>query len=194
MLVAYDPNDKEQSSFLAALSKGEGGGGTGSGWFGGAAFQFPAGAWDSLAQRFGLDASKRSDQNAGAYYLAQDVYARATGRSLDADLDAGETSYLEGALRSIWPSVQGNQSNPRGLVAAMGSARVPTPGTDEFADYVRENNAPNGLGTDVASFIQRFGLIIVGGIIVLVALWNLLANSGAVPSPGKVAKAAANSL
>jgi hypothetical protein len=34
----------------------------------------------------------------------------------------------------------------------------------------------------------RFGLIIIGGIIIIVALWSLLASQGVVPSPGKVVK------
>jgi hypothetical protein len=41
----------------------------------------------------------------------------------------------------------------------------------------------------VENFFQRFGLIVIGGVIVIVALWQLLSSQGIVPSPSDAGKA-----
>lgn len=40
-----------------------------------------------------------------------------------------------------------------------------------------------GLLGDVENWFERFGLIAIGGLIVIVSLWALLSETGAVPSP-----------
>lgn len=153
-------------------------------------YQFQPGTWEDVASRYNLDFRNPADQHAGAWYLAQETYQARAGRSLDADLDAGQYSYIEGALVDVWPSVTGNGANPFGLVAGMGddwtSGDAPWPqsiirGAGEAAD-------------SIGSFFTRGGLIIVGAVIVFVALWFLLADNGTVPSPQKVAGSAVRAI
>lgn len=223
-LTAYNPNDPEQDAFLQALARGESGGGSGSLWvgFGGidlsnanrdpygfpvwggsstsagpthaaGTYQFQPGTWRDVASRYGLDFSRQSDQNAGAWYLAEETYYNRTGRSLDADLDAGDFGRLESSLASIWPSVTGNGANPQGLVAALtgGGGQDGKTYGDTGKTEVQERRS---LMDNVASFFSRGGLIIVGAVVVFVALWFILADTGVVPSPTQVAKSAASAV
>lgn len=211
-LTAYDPNNPTQGRFLAALARGESGGGTGSSWlgFGGidlsnaptdqygfplwsgvgnthaaGTFQFQPRTWADVASRYGLDFHSPADQSAGAWYLAEETYSHNTGgRSLEQDLQSGDTSRVQSALASVWPSVTGNGANPGGLVSAFlkGGGSSSSGGSA----------APGGGGImdAIVNIVQRFGLVIIGGIIVLVALWSLLSSQGLVPSPKEVASGA----
>jgi hypothetical protein len=223
MTAAYDPNDPEQNAFLAALARGESGGGSGSQWigFGGVdlskavagafgfpqwggsrteagpthaagIYQFQPGTWENIARRFNLDFRNTADQHAGAWYLAEETYrANTGGRSLNADLDAGEHRYLEDALANVWPSVTGNGANPGGLVQAM---EIPLPGPFDLGRRAGQAIAGGAseVGGNIASFFTRGGLVLVGAVVVFVALWFILADNGVVQGPGQLAKAAAN--
>ncbi len=205
-LVAYDPNDPEQARFLSALALGETGGGTGSAWigYGGAdlsgvardqwgfpqwngvgnthaagTFQFQPATWRDVASRYGLNFENPLDQQAGAWYLAQETYLSKTGRSLDSDLNTGNVGQLEEALANVWPSVTGNGAAPQGLernfLDGVGQA---------LGNLLSNGGLPGRIGTtgggfDIQNIFQRGGLIILGGVIVLVALWVVLANTGA---------------
>ena len=48
---------------------------------------------------------------------------------------------------------------------------------------------PGGASDIIGNLLTRGGLIFVGGIVALVALWQLLSNTGAVPSPKDTVKA-----
>lgn len=216
-LVAYDPNNAVQQRFLASLARGETGGGSGSSFVGyggidlshtetdqygfplwggvgnthaAGTYQFQPGTWRDVASRFGLNFQNPQDQNAGAWYLAEETYSRSTGHSLQADLAAGNVSQVQSALAAVWPSVNGNGANPQGLAASflnglgLGNSAGASGGATAGA-----GSQPSIIDT-VVNIFQRFGLVIIGAIIVLVALWVLLAERGVVPGPGTVAKTA----
>lgn len=156
--VAFDPNDPVQQAFLSALALGETGnssyaategvGGTDLAgdtstdsagfplWSGegdshaAGIFQFEPATWDSIAQQYGLNFANTSDQEAGAWYLAQQTYSADTGRSLYSDLSSDNYSFLDTALAKVWPSVAGNAAAPQGLAATLaggGGASLPFP-------------------------------------------------------------------
>lgn len=160
------------------------------------AFQFEPKTWDYEAAQHGLNFANPADQNAAAWYEAQDTYAAKTGgRSLYQDLKAGDFSRLQDALKSIWPSVTGNAAAPAGLaadIAAGKGANLDTanaPNPDAVGNVA--GNAAKGIVGGLLSpltaaatdTLVRAGLIAIGGVILFVALWQLLANAGAVPSP-----------
>lgn len=51
-----------------------------------------------------------------------------------------------------------------------------------------------GLLGNVEDFVVRFGLIIVGGVIILVALWQILSDNTGLPSPGHTATTVAKAV
>lgn len=201
-VTPYNPNDPTQQAFLANLMKGEdasgapflgyggvdltgvggdqygfpqwGGAATGNGQTTHAAglFQFQPGTWDQIASQFGLNFQNPSDQAAGAWYLAQQSYANATGNDLTTALANGDTSNVNSVLASVWPSLGNGQ-------AAAGTTSTGS------------SSQSGGLWANIEDFFVRFGLIIVGGAIVLIALWALLSNAGVVPKPSEVAKGVA---
>jgi len=238
-VVAYDPNNPLEQSFLGALALGETGGysgaysegvsGTGSPgvnlssastdqygfplWTGvgnshaAGAYQFEPSTWDSIAQQYDLNFTNPNDQNAGAWYEAQQA-----DPNLYSQLQSGNFSAIQSALSSIWPSVTGNAAAPQGLAndlatgtgttitstgaASTSSGNVQTGTSASGSAGTGSSGAgsssttPTGIVGTIENFFVRFGLIIVGGIIILVALWQLLSNQGIVPSPKDVVKSA----
>lgn len=225
-LVAYDPNNAEQQSFLQSLALGETGnaadasvegvGGTNLStdtstdeygfpqWTGdgnshaAGTYQFEPGTWDQVASTYDLNFSNPSDQSAGAWYYAEQTYAAKTGGSLSDALSSGNYSSIQSALSGVWPSVTGNQAAPQGLAADLASG---TGATGATATTSASGSTPAGtsasgtsaaastsLWSNIATYFQRFGLIIIGGIIIIAALWALLADKGVVPGPTKLAK------
>lgn len=220
MPVAYNPYDPEQRAFLAALAKGESGGVTGAAtvgtggknlsgyavdqygfpqWEGqgdshaAGIFQFQPGTWSEIASKYGLNFANPQDQAQGAWYLAQERYAAKTGHELDADLDKGAFSSIQSALQGTWTSANGNASMPQGLAYEIANGVAGGTGTLPWEGSPMTPTAPGGGGimANVEGFFVRFGLIIVGVLIIGVALWMLLSSQGIVPSPSKVAKLAA---
>jgi muramidase (phage lysozyme) len=230
-LDAYNPADPLQTAFLAALALGETGGnagayseGVGGGNLAGAAtdqygfpvwtgqgqshaagaFQFQPGTWSQIAATYGLNFQNPEDQNAGAWYEAEQQFQAVTGGSLETALATGVYQEIETALASVWPSVTGNASAPQGLAYSLannqGAALVTSPtagsGSGAAGGAVAGGAAatPSIGATDfigeVEGFFVRFGLVLVGGIVVIVALWQLLSDAGAVPSPAQTAKGA----
>ena len=61
--------------------------------------------------------------------------------------------------------------------------QIPLNGSGDFLGL-------SGWAADIENWIQRAGLIFVGIVIILVALWYLLGEQGIVPGPAKTAKAA----
>jgi hypothetical protein len=193
-IAAFNPNDPTQQAFLAMLQKGENAAGNPTLGFGGAdlshagtdefgfpqwagvitgdtithaagLFQFQPGTWDGIASQFNLNFSNPQDQAAGAWYLAQQTFTKNTGGDLTTALQNGDTSQVDSALSSVWTSLGSGNAN---------SAAAASGGT--------------GLWGNIEDFFVRFGLIIIGGAIVLVALWALLSNAGVVPKASDVAK------
>ena len=221
-IVAFNPNDPAQQQFLGALALGETGNspnaatlGTGGVDLSGATtdasgfplwqgtgnshaagiFQFQPGTWAPLASTYGLNFSNPADQEAGAWILAQQTYANATGGNLEADLQTpSKFTQIQNALRSVWPSVTGNQAAPQGLANDLASGTgANLPGVTGSAASGSSNAAGGasggGIVNTVENFFVRFGLVIIGGIIVIVALWQLLSSQGIVPSPADTGKA-----
>lgn len=219
--VAYNPSDPTQAAFLAALQQGETGTvgpstlyeGTGGVNLAGAPadqygfpqwsgfgsshaageYQFQPATWDAVASQHNLNFGNPSDQNAAAWYLAQDTYAQQTGGSLQDALQSGNFSSVQSALSSVWPSVTGNGASPGGLASAItGFLKNGVPGFGGGSSGSSSQGSSGGgiLGA-IENFFVRFGLIIIGGIIVIAALWKLLSDQGVVPSPGDMAKSVA---
>lgn len=226
-LVAFNPNDTTQQTFLAALALGETGGAPNAAtegvggtnlssastdqygfpqWSGAGTshaaglFQFQPGTWDSIASQFDLNFQNVGDQEAGAWDLAQQTYATNTGGgSLESDLQAGNYSRIQSALSSIWPSVSGNAAAPQGLAGSLAAgtgAPLSFPGAapaissdGSSSGASSSSGSGGGLISDIENWFLRFGLIVIGGIVIVIALWALLSQTGAVPSPAKAAKA-----
>lgn len=221
--VAYNPNDPHQTTFLAALALGESSGGPGSlyqgtgganlanaprnstgfpewGGFGNShaagTFQFQPGTWAPYAKEYGLNFANPQDQNAAAWYLAQDTYAQKTGGSLSDALAKGDYSSVQNALVKVWPSVTGNGASP-GLAKALNEGK----GVDTMSgggSFLSEDTSLMGRFTGfmgslnpmsgVSDVFVRIAIIAVGGAILLIALWYLLSDAGVVPSPTDTAK------
>lgn len=215
--VAYDPNNAQQNAFLAALEKGESGGSAGAYsvgvggsdltgsttdqygfpiWNGvgnshaAGAYQFQPSTWDNIASEFGLNFNDPEDQNAGAWYLAQQ-----TDPNLSTDLATGNYSAIQSALAKVWPSVTGNAASPQGLANTLGGATAanaaPTGGNAAGTGSAAVNPIlhPIQAAEDAAqNLFTRGAMIVIGGIVLLVALWLLLSSQGIVPSPEDAAK------
>ena len=163
-------------------------------------FQFEPSTWDSIASQYNLNFSNPADQQAGAWYLAQQAYQSNTGGSLETALQSGTPTALQGvqsALQSIWPSVGGSGAAPQGLANDLLSgtgASLPGGSGGGSTSAGANTSSGGGLVGTIEQFAVRFGLIIIGGIIVIVALWQLLSSQGVVPSPAKTVKAAGAAL
>lgn len=214
-LVAYNPADKEQRSLLAAIQRGESGGNYSIG-FGGVdlssaardqwgfpiwggdrtqagpthaagAYQFQPGTWEYVAKKYNLNFANPSDQDRGAWYLAQETYAKKTGGSLDEDLNAGKFAGVQAALSSVWSSVVGNARLPQGIAQAMSEGI-----TAELAPGPTNSEGTPSLLTDPVgaskAYFVRGGMIIVGALILVVALWALLSKADIVPNVAKIGK------
>lgn len=214
--VAYNSSDPTQQAFLSALAQGEAGkygysGGVGNtdlstvssadqygfpqwGGFGNShaagEYQFQPATWDAVASQHGLNFSNPADQNAAAWYYAQDTYANKTGGSLTDALAKGDYTGVQAALASVWPSVTGNGATP-GLAKSLSAGTgAPISGANPIsADTAGFDplHPIQSLSNVVTSEFVRIGLFVIGGLIILVALWKLLSETGVVPAPEKVA-------
>jgi muramidase (phage lysozyme) len=166
------------------------------------AFQFQPGTFDPIAATHGLNFENPEDQNAAAWYYAQSTYAAAGGGDLETALQTPSAfAGVQAALAKVWPSVTGNAAtHGQGLASDLASgagapiAGAPS-GTAGAAGTPASGQSGAGAGpadfiATVESFFVRFGLIIAGSLIVIVALWQLLSQTGVVPSPAQTAKAA----
>lgn len=231
MTTAYNPDDTTQSNFLSILARGEtGANGTYDEGYGGVStsgdstdaygfpqysgsvtsagpthaaglYQFEPGTWDSVASSLGLTNFSAGSQNEAAWQYAQTTYANQTGGDLESALQSGQYSSVQHALAGVWPSLNGNGSEPGGFAnyeasggagssafssAEGGATAAPASGSG--------GNASTSLGalgsiTDVEQFFVRFGLLTIGGVVILVALWQLLSDHTGIPSPGDTAHA-----
>ena len=159
-------------------------------------FQFEPGTWDKIASEFGLNFANPADQDAGAWYEAQQTYASATGgQSLETALQSGNYSSVQSALASVWPSVLGNAASPSGLAGALAGGNGATlPGASVTPSSTSSGSSSTSLIGTVESFFVRSGLIILGGLVIVVSLWALLAQQGVVPGPVETAKAGGKAL
>lgn len=170
------------------------------------AFQFQPGTWGPLAQAFGLNFGNPSDQNDAAWILAQQKYTAATGGDLETALASGQYSQVQGALAPTWQGVTGSISSGQGLAYdlahGLGSPTVGGSSSASSSSASSSSSSAAGGGsaaggtflTAVESFFVRFGLLIAGAVIVVVALWQLLSDHSDLPSPAATAKAAGKGL
>lgn len=204
-LVAYNPSDTWQAHFLQSLRSGESGGnysiGTGGTDLSGApvdsrgfplwsgiqtvqgpshaagAYQFQPGTWQRIADKYNLDFRNKADQDAAAWYLAQEDYTARTGKSLESDLQGGAFASIASGLKSTWTSLSAS-SLADGMKAELApgasGGSLPSPG-----QWISD---PLGSAGQVASsYFIRGAMILVGIGILLVALWALLSRSGYTP-------------
>ena len=208
--VAYNAYDPQQAALLAGLAQGESGGASNSAVLGvggtdltGAStdqfgfpiwggtgnshaagiFQFQPSTWDAVAGAHDLNFKNPADQAAGAWYLAQDTFKAKTGGDLETALQSGDYSSVQNALAGQWPSVFGNAAQPKGLAGflagiggALSGAGPAAPGSAAPAGSGDSATAPNA----IEGFFERGGLVIIGGLVVVVALFALLQRSGVV--------------
>lgn len=216
--VAYNPDDPLQAGFLSALAQGETGGssyaateGVGgtnlSGystdqygfpiWNGlgnshaAGTFQFQPSTWSSVASQYDLNFQNPQDQSEGAWLLAQKTYSNATGgQSLETALSTGQFSSVQSALASIWPSVTGNASQPAGLANALGGdiSTAQSSSAAGTSSNASANTATAASSSGIGGYFVRGGLILIAAVVIIVALWKLLADQGYVPSAAKIAK------
>ena len=109
-----------------------------------------------------------------------DFHGRAIAR--DGPTDAICFFNIQSALAGLWPSVTGSETAPQGLASqleanisnvngnAVSSAASPAAGTTATAS-----------ASGLSGFFVRGGLLFVGGLIIVVGLWALLAKQGYVP-------------
>ena len=166
-------------------------------------YQFQPGTWDPLASTYGLNFSNPQDQSAGAWYEAQQVYQQKTGGSLMDALSSGNYASVQQALAGTWPSVSGNaatngQSLAYDLANGIGAGNTqagPSAGTPTDAKTGSTAGGPtigsmlSGTASSIDNFFVRGGLIVVGAIVLVVALWQLLSQHTNVPSPAATAHA-----
>lgn len=108
------------------------------------AFQFQPGTWNSIAQQYGLNFQNPQDQNAGAWYLAQQNYTARTGGSLEDALQAGNYSSVGTALNPTWTSL-----TPQSLATNMNSgATLPDAGSLTTQGDATLGVPPSGVVTD----------------------------------------------
>jgi muramidase (phage lysozyme) len=232
-IVGFNADDSLQMNFLSALALGESGSGGSSALFTGVGgsdlsndptdqygfpqwnglgsshaagiFQFQPGTWDTIASEYGLNFANQSDQEAGAWYLAEQTFAAnapgTDGGSLETALQKGDYSAIQtalgtnGAVKAQWTSVGGNAAAPQGLAADIASGTGAnlggSTGTSTAASTTGSSDASStgGITGSISSLFQRGGLILIGAIIICIALWKLLADNGYVPGPSKVGKA-----
>lgn len=70
-------------------------------------YQFLGSTWDDIAERYDIPDFTPDSQDQGAWALASEEYKRDTGRSLEADLAAGDLSRVAPSLRNQWTSLPG---------------------------------------------------------------------------------------
>lgn len=221
-LVGYNASDPLIQDLLSGLNSGEGSPGVNTGvgytslqgdstdnfgfpeWSGDAAlnshaaglFQFQPGTWDQIASQFGLNFQNPADQEAGAWYYAQQTYTANTGgQSLYTALQQGDYSSIQSALQGVWPG------GAKGLSSYLGSnasgASLPgLGGTTSGAPAPASTSGGllGGLMSGVSDAFVRGGLIIAGSVVLAIALWQLLADQGIVPGPVETAKAAGKTV
>lgn len=83
-------------------------------------YQFLGSTWDETAKELGLKDFSPESQDAAAWHLANKTYATKTGRDLTADLEAGRTDEIAGALKGIWTSIPGG-IEPNAATGGFGS-------------------------------------------------------------------------
>lgn len=206
--VAYNANDPVQQQFLSSLALGETGnssfassegvGGTNLNglptdqfgfpeWTGlgsshaAGIYQFQPGTFDAVASQYNLNFANPSDQSAAAWYTAQQA-----DPTLESDLSSGAFGKVQAAIQGIWPSVTGNAASPQGLASDLASgigATIPGP---SGAAPVSSTGAASGSSTTgvlgaIENWFLRGGLIFLGAIIVVVALYFLLSKQGYIP-------------
>jgi muramidase (phage lysozyme) len=231
-VTGFNPYDPVQIGFLAALANGETGGATNALYTGvggsdlsglptdqygfpqwqglgnshaAGIFQFQPGTWDETASTYGLNFANPQDQSAGAWYVASDAYAKATGGgSLEDALQSGQYDQVQQALGGTWPSVFGNANLPQGLSGALpttiaqASDAVASAGSGSSAATAQQTGFRIPFISDAIDNVEKFfvrgGLVLLGLIIIAIALWILLSKTTPLPGPGDVAKAAAAAL
>src|ERR1700744_4464324 len=227
-LVAYNPDDPAQAALLAGIAQGETGGssyaateGTGASNLAGSTtdqygfpqwsgvgnshaagiYQFQPATWDSIASQYNLNFQNPSDQNAAAWYNAQQTYSAQTGgqsleSALTTDESTGNFSTIQSALAGQWPSVNGNGSLPGGLNSYLSNDVSENGGTFGTAPANAANVAAgsstgtassgtsssssnqNGWVANIETWLQQFGLVIGGGVIAAIALGFIIWKSG----------------
>lgn len=190
-LVAYDPNDAAQNNLVGSILA--------SGITEGAAPTSFSSSLNDVASAHGLNLSNTNDQAAAIWYNAQQDFATNTGGSLETALDQNNYAAVQSGLSSDLPTVNGSSGAPQGLAASLvsgiGNAILGTidPGAVASNAMTAAGIAPQAttFSGAIENWLTRGGLIVIGGIVLIVALWLLLSDQGILPSPSSTAAAIA---
>lgn len=112
------------------------------------AYQFQPGTWDQIAAQYNLNFQNPADQNAAAWYLAQQNYNNSTGGSLYNDLNSGDYQQVATTLLPTWTSL-----NATNLASNFGSVANSSNNNINLADNpISEGYGSNGAIAEPASF------------------------------------------
>lgn len=147
-------------------------------------YQFQPGTWDTIAGEYGLNFNSASDQAAGAWYLAQQNYTQQTGgRDLYSDLQDGSVSSST-ILNGLAPSWAGLSDTSQIDAIRGGGTFAGLPGSDipgvtsggggtMAGGGVASGSSGGGWLSAIENWFERFGLIVIGIVIIGSALWML---------------------
>ena len=233
MTVAYNPNDATQQAFLKAIAAGESNNATGNPYTEGlgnvnlsgaptdvngfpiwsgqgnshaaGAYQFQPGTWSGIANQYGLNFSNPQDQNAGAWYLAQQ-----NDPNLYTDLQSGNTGAVATALASTWPggtqNFAANYSAASGLpIGQAGNVYANANPLNGAAQWLYGStgapmtSGPNSsvagdAASSVAAYTSGWWAVIEQGLVVLIGLALLLVALAYMLSQSKTVQVAASTI
>jgi muramidase (phage lysozyme) len=157
-------------------------------------YQFQPGTWKGVASQYGLDFSNPADQNAGAWYNAEREFKENTGGDLYQALANGQYDIVQNALTDEWTSVTGNAAAPGGLATSLEKGLgagikgiIGNPLDFVFGNGLGQSGIMGGSEGLIGNIFVRAALVIVGVIILVAALWALLARFDVVPAPAELA-------
>lgn len=189
--VAYDPNDAGQRNLVGSILA--------SGINIGSAPTSFSSSLNDVASAHGLNLSSTSDESAAIWYTAQQDYITNTGQSLETTLQQNNYAAVQSGLAQDLPTVSGSSGAPQGLAASLASSigtailntidptGMGSAGLNTMTGIIEDTST---LGGAIENWLTRGGLILIGAVILVVALWLLLSNNGILPSPSDTARAA----
>jgi muramidase (phage lysozyme)/anti-sigma28 factor (negative regulator of flagellin synthesis) len=86
-------------------------------------YQFIKGTWEAVAAKYGLTDFSPANQDRGAWHLATDTYANATGRDLETDILSGDRALIEQARQVLGTQWEGiHQMSPEAFYKQVAGA------------------------------------------------------------------------
>ncbi|WP_336742119.1 hypothetical protein [Aureimonas altamirensis] len=108
-------------------------------------YQFVKGTWDRVARNIGAKDFSPSNQDAGAWWLAQADYRSRTGRDLAVDLQSGDAATLaqvKNGLGATWEGLHKLPTNE--FVRRMGASPASLPADSSHAASIQDSALGQG--------------------------------------------------